>query len=235
MHQNAPLKISIVIPVINEAENLGSLLGFLRNNSQTNQIEEIIVVDGGSTDQTIAIAKELGAIIGHSEKGRAKQMNHGAKMAKGSILYFLHADTFPPKNFDTHILNAVTNGTSAGCFRMKFDSQNWLLKVSAWLTRINHRICRGGDQSLFISKALWHRSKGFNETYIIYEDTEFIGRLYTLEGFKVLPQEVLTSARKYNKNGTIRLQFHFGMIHLINLMGAGPERLNRYYQKNITT
>lgn len=161
-------------------------------------------------------------------------MNLGAKMANGSILYFLHADTYPPKNFDTHILHAVSNGKSAGCFRMKFDSQNWLLRVSAWFTRINHSMCRGGDQSLFITKALWHRSNGFNEAYIIYEDTEFIGRLYKLDGFKVLPQEVLTSARKYNKNGTIRLQYHFGMIHLIKLMGAGPERLYRYYQKNIT-
>ncbi|MEJ1223251.1 TIGR04283 family arsenosugar biosynthesis glycosyltransferase [Sediminicola sp. 1XM1-17] len=235
MHQNEPLKISIIIPVLNEAENLGNLLAFLRNNSKTAQVEEIIVVDGGSTDHSMAIAKEFGAIPLHSEKGRAKQMNKGAEVATGTILYFLHADTYPPKDFDSHILNAVVLGKSAGCFRMKFDSNNWLLKASAWFTRINHKICRGGDQSLFITKELWHRSNGFNETYIIYEDTEFIGRLYKLDGFKVLPQEVLTSARKYNKNGTIRLQYHFGMIHLINLLGASPERLHNYYRKNIAS
>jgi hypothetical protein len=110
-----------------------------------------------------------------------------------------------------------------------------LLKASGWFSRINLKICRGGDQSLFVTKELWDISKGFNEAFIIYEDNEFIGRLYKLGNFKVLPQTVITSARKYNKNGTIKLQYHFGVIHLIKLLGASPERLYRYYQKNIVT
>ena len=233
MHQNDSLKISIIIPVLNEAEHIGDLLKYLNDICNIVYVKEIIIVDGGSTDNTPTIAKEFGAILIHSEKGRAKQMNLGAEKATGSINYFLHADTLPPKDFDTHIINAVAFGIPSGCFRMKFDSNNWLLRASGWLTRINIKVCRGGDQSLFITKKLWDRSDGFNESYIIYEDTEFIGRLYKLGDFKVLPQTVLTSARKYKKNGTIRLQYHFGVIHFMKLMGAGPERLYRYYKKNI--
>lgn len=233
MHQNDSLKISIIIPVLNEAEHIGHLLKYLNDICNTDHVKEVIIVDGGSTDNTPAIAKEFGATLVHSEKGRAKQMNKGTEKATGSIFYFLHADTYPPKNFDTHIINAVALGIPSGCFRMKFDSKSWLLRASGWLTRINIKVCRGGDQSLFITKNLWDRSEGYNESYIIYEDTEFIGRLYKLGDFKVLPQTVLTSARKYNKNGTIRLQYHFGVIHFIKLMGAGPDRLYRYYKKNI--
>ncbi|MET6991345.1 TIGR04283 family arsenosugar biosynthesis glycosyltransferase [Sediminicola arcticus] len=235
MQLNDSLKISIIIPVLNEAKHIGSLLKFLTTECNTSHVQEIIIVDGGSTDNTTTIAKEFDTILIYSEKGRAKQMNKGAKLATGSILYFLHADTYPPKNFDAHIMNTVVSGNPAGCFRLRFDSNNLLLKASGWFSRINLKICRGGDQSLFVTKELWDISKGFNEAFIIYEDNEFIGRLYKLGNFKVLPQTVITSARKYNKNGTIKLQYHFGVIHLIKLLGASPERLYRYYQKNIVT
>lgn len=220
MNQNDSLTISIIIPVLNEAEHIGVLLKFLNKNCNPDNVKEIIIVDGGSTDNTPSIVKEYGADLFYSKKGRAKQMNKMAALASGSILYFLHADTLPPKKFDQHIINAVALGNPAGCFRMKFHSHNWLLRASGWFTRINHRICRGGDQSLFITKNFWDRAKGYNEAYIVFEDNEFIGRLYKLGSFEVLPQEVVTSARKYTENGTIRLQFHFGVIHFIKLLGV---------------
>ena len=81
-------------------------------------------------------------------------MNAGAKAATGSILYFLHADSFPPKNFDQHIINEVEKGNSAGCFRLKFDSNHWWLRLASWLTQFRWRACRGGDQSQFITKKI---------------------------------------------------------------------------------
>ncbi|WP_435623551.1 TIGR04283 family arsenosugar biosynthesis glycosyltransferase [Flagellimonas sp.] len=228
-------KISILIPVLNEEEGLGNMLKHLNSSITSSEVEEIICIDGGSTDKTVSIAISCGATVIASERGRAKQMNTGARHATGSILYFLHADTLPPKGFDKIILDAVEKGSQSGCFRMKFDSENPILRFFAWLTRINHTLCRGGDQSLFIEKELFESTKGFDEDYFIYEDTEFIQRLYTQTEFKILPDYVITSARKYRDKGWFKVQFHFGMIHLKNYFGAGPEELYRYYRKNILT
>nr|WP_299343056.1 TIGR04283 family arsenosugar biosynthesis glycosyltransferase [Allomuricauda sp.] len=234
MKPNNP-KISIVIPVLNEEKGLGSVLQHLQRASTPKNVEEIICIDGGSKDKTMEIASKHGAKIVHSKKGRARQMNTGAKVANGEILYFLHADTYPPKRFDEIILEAMEKGSESGCFRMKFDTRNPILRFFAWLSRINHSLCRGGDQSLFIKTELFEQTKGFNEDYLIYEDTEFIRRLYHHTQFKVLPHHVITSARKYREKGWLRVQFHFGMIHLMNYFGAGPEELYRYYHKNLLT
>lgn len=226
-------RISIIIPVLNEQTYIAPLLTYLRENSSAKNISEILVVDGGSTDDTLEIASDFGAKIGHSEKGRAKQMNVGARHAKGDILYFLHADTFPPKDFDRLILGSIGNGHEAGCFRMKFDTSNGFLSFFSWFSKINHIICRGGDQSLYVTKRLFRKTKGFNEDYIIYEDTEFVGRLYKKSDFKVLSQRVVTSARRYKRKGTVKLQYHFGIIHLKSILGAGPEELHDYYKRKI--
>jgi GT2 family glycosyltransferase len=168
-----------------------------------------------------------------SEKGKAKQMNLGARYAKGTILYFLHADTFPPAHFDTAITTAVEKDEKAGCFRLQFNSPSRFLLFFSWFTRFNIPLCRGGDQSLFITKNLFKKMGGFNDSYRIYEDNEFIGRLYRQASFTVLPLKVLTSARKYEVNGTWTLQYHFTVIHLKKFLGSPPEKLYAYYSKNI--
>ena len=116
---------------------------------------------------------------------------------------------------------------------MQFDTHNPVLRFFASLSRINHIICRGGDQSLFVTKSVFLRNQGFNEDYRIYEDTEFIKRLYADVGFKVLPQNVVTSARRYQSKKWYQVQFYFGMIHLKNYMGAKPEELYSYYQRKL--
>ena len=191
------------------------------------------MVDGGSTDHTAALAKANGARVIFCKKGRAKQMNLGAQRATGTILYFLHADTLPPKHYDRHILTASKEGSQAGCFRLQFDSKSRFLSFFAWLSKLNFKICRGGDQSLYITKNLFNSTQKFDERYIIYEDLEFISRLYKLTKFKVLRQAVTTSSRKYQQKGAIRLQYHFAMIHLKNYLGASPEELHAYYLRHI--
>lgn len=227
--------ISIIIPVLNEEKHIGKLLVYLKENSTPSQIAEVLVVDGHSSDQTVQIARNAGATVFQAPKGRAKQMNYGAKKAKGKILYFLHADTFPPKDFDRHIISALSQNHRSGCFQMRFDSNSILLRFFAWFTRFNHKICRGGDQSLFITKELFDRIEGYNEDYWIFEDNEMIGRIYQKTDFKILPHPVETSARKYQKNGILKLQYHFGVIHLKNFLGAGPEKLHDYYKRKIST
>jgi rSAM/selenodomain-associated transferase 2 len=168
-----------------------------------------------------------------SKKGRAIQMNFGAKNANSEILYFLHSDTFPPKNFDYEIINQVQNGKFSGCFKMKFDHYHIVLKISQWFTQFNFQFCRGGDQSLFVQRELFAKLNGFNEKLSIYEDNEFIQRLYKNSKFTVIQETVTTSARKYLKNGVWKLQFHFMIIHVKYWLGSCQEKLVEYYVKNI--
>lgn len=231
--KNKNPQISVIIPVLNEEEYIKKVLAAIECNATSDNIKEVLVVDGGSTDNTVKEAQSSGATVTSSERGRATQMNLGATLATGELLYFLHVDTLPPKGFDSDIINAYLNGNEAGCFRLQFDSKHPVLRFFAWCTRINHKICRGGDQSLFISKKLFHKADGFNTSYTIYEDNEFIGRIYKLADFIIIPKTVKTSARRYAKKGVFTLQYHFGMVHLKHYLGAGPASLYDYYKEHI--
>lgn len=228
-------KISVIVPVLNEEDWVPTLCTAIKENIDSYPDLELLFVDGGSTDSTLVRVGNFGGSVIPSHKGRARQMNAGAKAAKGDILYFLHADTLPPKGFDQAIRGAVNAGRDAGCFRMKFDSPSRFLAFFSWFTRVNHWFCRGGDQSLFITRERFEALNGFNEDYIIYEDLELIGRLYNKGGFTVLPDYVITSARKYHRVGKWKLQYHFAVIHLKNYLGASPGALYQYYKRHIET
>lgn len=227
--------ISIVIPILNEAKTIETLLYHLIDTASLKNISEIIVVDGGSTDGSQDIIKKLGLNINllSSEKGRAKQMNTGAKVAKGHILYFLHADSFPPLNYDQLIIEEVKKGNSAGCFRLQFDSNHWWLSLVSWFTQFSWRACRGGDQSQFITKALFEDVGGFNDAYAIYEDNILIDALYERNEFIVINKKIKTSARRYEHHGIWKLQYHFFAIHVNHWLGATADDLLRYYKKHI--
>jgi rSAM/selenodomain-associated transferase 2 len=231
--------ISIIIPVLNEKDTIGQLLLSLIDHATSAKVQEILISDGGSVDGTQKIVQKIAKnsllpiYLISSEKGRAKQMNHGAKVAKGSILYFLHADSYPPKNFDRYILDEVESGNPAGCFKMRFDSDHWWLRLAGWLTQFNWRACRGGDQSQFITKTLFEEIGGFDESYIIYEDNILIDELFRRESFTVIQQWITSSARLYREKGIWQLQYHFWMIYLKKWMGADAEQLFAYYSKHI--
>jgi rSAM/selenodomain-associated transferase 2 len=226
--------LSIIIPILNEEENIGKLLGHLIENSSKENISEIIVIDGGSSDNSESIVKKFKQVTFlKSEKGRAKQMNTGAKNAKGNIFYFLHADSCPPKHFDQLIIDEVKIGNLAGCFKMKFDNNHWWLKLASWFTQFRWRACRGGDQSQFITKNLFKSLGGFDERFTVYEDNDLINKLYVLNQFVVIQQWITTSARRYETNGIWKLQYHFWMIYIKKWFGASADELFGYYKKYI--
>lgn len=228
-------KLSIIIPILNEATNIIKLLDYLIDNAKEPNFE-IIVVDGGSTDNSRALVKNYKAknvFLVTSDKGRAKQMNTGAIHAKNDILYFLHADSFPPKHYDAFIKNEVKKGNPAGCFIMKFNSNHWWLKLAGWLTQLPWKASRGGDQSQFITKDLFNELGGYNENYTVFEDYILINQLYDIKVFTVIPKWLTTSARRYQKNGVWQLQYHFYAIYLKKWLGASAEELYAYYQKHI--
>jgi len=219
--------ISTIIPTYNEAENIAETISKI-HAANGEHIIEIIIVDGGSTDETVPIALRLNAItIVSDKKGRAAQMNKGASVAKGDVLYFLHADSIPPKNFTGSILNAVNKKFYSGCFRLSFDYSHWFLKANCWFTRFNVNAVRFGDQSLFVTKDVFEKSGGFRKDLLIMEDQEIIYRLKELGKFKVLNGYVITSARKYLDNGLYRTQAIFFRVWAMYYLGYSQiEMLN---------
>jgi len=225
--------ISIIIPTYNEADQIAETISKTRAANGEHQIE-IIVADGGSTDETVPIALRSNAItIVSDKKGRAAQMNKGTSVAEGDVLYFLHADSIPPKNFTGSILNAVNKNFSSGCFRLSFDHSHWFLKANAWFTRFNVNAVRFGDQSLFVTKDVFQKIGGFNESLLMMEDQEIIHRIKKFGKFKVVNDVVITSARKYLDNGVYRMQAIFYRIWSLYYLGYSQEKLLQLHRKLI--
>lgn len=223
----------MIIPTINECEALPQTLRAIHSHSEI-QPFELIVADGGSSDNTVQIAESFGAKVLHcATKGRGAQLHHGAKSASGELLYFLHADSIPPKGYDDAIRAAVKDGQPAGCFQMRFDSRAAIFRLYGWATRFSSIYCRGGDQSLFITREFYQRLGGFNTGFPIFEDIDMIVRIRKKGRFAILPQRVTTSARKYQVNGFYRLQAIFAVLHLKYRFGASPKELLSYYRKHI--
>jgi rSAM/selenodomain-associated transferase 2 len=225
------MKVSIIIPVFNEAENIGKLITYLTRFGQ-NSLQEIIVVDGGSADDTLLFAEEAGAVAVISpQKGRAAQMNFGASLAKGDLLYFVHADTLPPQTYLTDIVAAVENGYDMGRYLSTYDSESWLLKLNALLSRLDTFGGMGGDQTLFITKNLFEQAGGFDGTMKIMEEFEFCARARKLGKYKIIIKPVLISARKYETNGWFNVQKANYTIVRMYQKGASQESMVFKYKE----
>ena len=225
--------ISIIIPTFNETEQIAATINHIKIASANSEIE-IIVVDGGSSDDTISIAKTNGAITFISDKkGRSAQMNFGAAKATANVLYFLHADSIPPQNFIQTINYALNKNYVSGCFRLQFDYNHWFLKANAWFTRFDANAVRFGDQSLFVTKEIFNKCGGFRENLYMMEDQEIIHRIKRFGKFIVMNNYVITSARKYHDNGIYRMQGIFFYIWFLYYLGYSQQRLLKLHKQLI--
>ncbi|HSN07570.1 MAG TPA: TIGR04283 family arsenosugar biosynthesis glycosyltransferase, partial [Hanamia sp.] len=226
--------ISVIIPTYNEEASIKETIQWVREYDEMNLIKEIIIADGGSTDNTEETAKKEGAKVFISPlKGRSAQMNYGASLAKNEILYFLHADTIPPRNFSADIANAISKDFTSGCYRLSFDHQHWFLRFNCWFTRFNVNAVRFGDQSLFVTKKVFEKSGGFRKDLLMMEDQEIISRIKKHGRFKVMNSSVTTSARKYLDNGIYRMQGIFFVIWLMYYLGYSQDKLLKLYRRLI--
>ncbi|MBU2019409.1 MAG: TIGR04283 family arsenosugar biosynthesis glycosyltransferase [Bacteroidetes bacterium] len=226
------MKISVIIPVWNEAGTIGKSLEFLEKNAPECQI---IVVDGESSDNTCAIVQKFPKVelLKSPAKGRGAQMNFGAKVATGDLLYFLHADARPPVDFIEQLKNAVSNGAKVGCFRFRFDSKKLMLEINAWFTRLPYLWCRGGDQSFFILSEIFERYKGFDERYEVMEEYDLMVRLKSEFQFTIIPDNVVVSARKYTTNSWFKVMWANLIAYRQFTKGVPTTKIKKTYKDNL--
>lgn len=223
--------ITIIIPTYNEAAVISDLIQFLKKETSGESVE-IIVTDGGSKDKTIELAEKAGAnqVISTS-RGRAAQMNIGARHANGQVLYFVHADTLPPKGFANHINRAISEGYDFGRYRTKFRSNKLILRLNAFFTRFDWFLCYGGDQTLFVKTEIFEKINGFNSDMLIMEDYDFVKRAKLVGRYKILNQSALVSARKYQNNSWLKVQIANKKIVDMYKKGASQhEMVSKYKQ-----
>ncbi len=222
--------LSVIIPTYNEAATIAGVVADLRRHAPA-QAVEILVVDAHSPDGTAALARQAGAtVLLAPQPGRAAQLNHGARHATAPVLYFVHADVGIHPDYVATIGAAVAQGYAAGCYRFRFDSAHPLLRLNSFGTRFPGLMSRGGDQTLFITQALFQRIGGFNERFVIMEDFDIISRIRRVARFLIVPQDVVVSARKYETNGWLRVQVANLTAFSLFFLKVSPVRIARTYK-----
>lgn len=229
MNQNITTdRISIIIPTLNEASNIKETLASIQPSTNV----EIIVVDGGSKDNTQKIAQSLGITVISSPPGRAVQMNSGAAIASGEIILFLHADTRLPNGFDEMIRTTLQKPrVVAGAFGLRIDAPHKGLRLVEWGVKWRSHFWQMpyGDQGIFLTKATFGQIGNFPELPIM-EDFELIRRLKRLGKIAIVSVPVITSPRKWLQKGILTITILNQIIILTYLLGVSPERIRSWYR-----
>jgi rSAM/selenodomain-associated transferase 2 len=220
------ISTTFVIPVLNEAENIKPLLKHLFVGFPGCQC---VVVDGGSSDATLAKAVAGGADVISSDPGRAVQMNAGAAVATGDYLFFLHADTRPTINA-SQLQCELETQPQWGFFRVRLSGSQWMFRVIERAMNLRSTISSvaTGDQMLFIAKELFERSGGYHDIPLM-EDVEYSKRLRRIARPRVLTQVVETSSRRWEQNGIAITVLNMWLLRLAYFLGVAPTRLKAYY------
>lgn len=225
-------RISIIIPVLNEAAQIA--IAVVRA-CQT-QPHEVIVVDGGSTDETVPLARQAGAGVLATQPGRARQQNQGAQQATGDVLLFLHADTWLPPDGLRQIAQALANAAvGCGAFRQRIEAEGFLYRLlergNAW--RVKRRGMPYGDQGIFIRRALFDELGGFPEVRLM-EDVLLMKRLRRRAWPVLLPGPLHVSARRWQRHGVVRQTARNRLLLAAARCGVSPDRLVRFYARHDT-
>lgn len=226
--QAATGRISIIIPTWNEAKHITHTLHQLSDIPDV----EILVADGGSTDDTVALAQAAGANVINCNAGRGKQMNAGAALASGEVLLFLHADTQLPNHFVDHIWLAMRNGNSGGAFRLRIDAQGWMLRVVEFGANLRSRWWKlpYGDQAIFVRASVFFQMTGFQQ-WPLMEDFDFCRRLKKVGKMVIVPVSATTSARRWQRLGVLRTTLTNLVCVIAFCFGISPATLAGWYRR----
>jgi rSAM/selenodomain-associated transferase 2/rSAM/selenodomain-associated transferase 1 len=221
-------RVSVIIPTLNEVAHIAATLESARKGSP----QEIIVVDGGSADETCAVAQKSGATVIHSKPGRARQMNAGAAQATGNVLLFVHADTLLPDNWTRVVTGTLRQpGVVAGSFGFRVAESfpgRWLVE---WTTNVRSRWFQNpyGDQTQFLRRALFEELGGFADLPIM-EDYELNQRLRKLGRVVTAEAAAITSGRRWKRLGVIRTTLTNKVMIAGFHLGVCPNKLARFYR-----
>ncbi len=214
--------------MLNEAAAIASTLIALRRGAPD---AEIVVVDGGSIDASVAQARPLCDALIVASRGRARQMNAGARASHGDAIAFVHADTIVPPTFAADIASALPDSAVVGGrFDVKLDDDALPYRIIGAMISLRSRLSRTGtgDQAIFVRRAVFDRLGGFPELELC-EDLEFSRRMKRAGRVACLRARVTTSARRWNRDGVVRTVVRMWLIRAMYLLGVPPARLKRMY------
>jgi len=226
--KQAGLPVSIVVPALNEAAVITATLRRLRRDFPGC---ELIVADGGSTDETTRLAAPLARVVA-SAPGRATQMNTGARHAHGGLLWFIHADTRVDPAALGQIQAAMADpAVAGGGLRLRFSQPSLALRYVAWTSNLRARCLHWvfGDQAMFIRRSVFEALGGFPDLPVM-EDLEMSRRLHRRGRLAVLPATATTSARRFTEHGTWRLLAFMQYLKLLYFLGTDPQRIAARYR-----
>jgi rSAM/selenodomain-associated transferase 2 len=221
------MRVSVIVPVLNEEKSIASTLEAL----QYLKPYEVIVVDGGSTDRTREIVAQSRARIVASPAGRARQLNQGARWARGEILLFLHADTrLPPSALDEVHAALGDSRYVGGRFDVRLDNGRWIFKMIGNMINLRSRLTKmvTGDQAMFVRREVFEKLGGFPDLPLM-EDLAFSRMLKKRGRIACLRSRVVTSARRWETGGVWRTIFKMWTLRLLYLAKVSPFRLKRFY------
>ncbi len=222
-------RISIIIPVLEEREALCRHLPWLQ--PLRGEEHELILVDGGSTDGGPAEVEELVDQSLSAPPGRARQMNAGAEAARGDILLFLHIDTLLPDNAGERIQQVLQPGEAVwGRFDVKLSGEEPAFRrIESWINRRSRWSgVATGDQAIFVSREAFHQVGGFPDIPLM-EDVALSKALRRIARPVCLDERVVTSSRRWERNGIVRTVLLMWWLRLLYTMGVSPHRLHRMY------
>ena len=219
--------ISVIIPILNEAKILEKTLSLLQPELENH---ELIVVDGGSTDESVSIAEKYGKVV-LSERGRAKQLNAGAAAATGDTLIFLHADVWLEPGAFKAVESALSSGYVGGGFLQKIDGKSLLYRIIEITADMRGKYQKifYGDSGIYVRQVDFQRIGGFPDVPIL-EEMGFSKALRGLGKTKMVKPHIHISARRWEKNGIVRTTAKNWFITVLYFMGFSLERLTKLYR-----